>query len=308
MEDRMRRKILLPLDGSSFAEAAAPYAVSIAEKSGAEVTIALVHPSLPAVTEQSHTELIEWARRGEQGYMDEAAERLFKGTDISVSSTLLTGDPPRALVQHAADERVDLVVMATQGWGPASRLWIGSVADRMVRELTLPLLLVRPNGEGKGPKAAADAVIRRIILPLDRSRFSEGSLEGAALLAEIFSAEIIPLYVLEVPLEIDRPTFQLLLTEDKRATMGLEADVAATYLKNIVSDLRVRGVNVGSPEVVRGGDVATTILEQTESLEADAIAIATHGEKGVKLLTLGSVTDKVIRGATVPVLVCRPQG
>ena len=307
MEDRMRRKILLPLDGSMFAEAAAPYAVSIAEKSGAEVVIALVHPSLPAVTETSHTELIEWARRGEQSYLDEAAQRLFKGTDISVSTTLLTGDPPSALVQHATDEEADLVVMATQGWGPASRLWIGSVADRLVRELTVPLLLVRPNGD-PAPRAAADAVMRRIILPLDRSRFSEGSLEGAALLAELFSAEVIPLYVLQVPLEIDRPTFQLPLTEDKRATMGLEADAAATYLKNIASDLRVRGVRVDTPKVVRGGDVATTILEQTESLSADAIAIATHGEKGIRLLTLGSVTDKVIRGATVPVLVCRPQG
>ena len=307
MEDATRRKILLPLDGSLFAEAAAPYAVSIAEKSGAEVVIALVHPSLPAVTETSHSELIEWAGRGEQAYLNEAAERLFEGTGISVSSTLLTGDPPRVLVQHATDERVDMVVMATRGWGPASLLWIGSVADRLGRELTVPLLLVRPDGDTV-PKATADAVIRRIILPLDRSRFSEGSLEGAALLAELFSAEVIPLYVLQVPLEIDRPTFQLPLTEDKRATMGLEADASGTYLKNIASDLRVRGVSVDTPKVVRGGDVATTILEQTESLGADAIAIATHGEKGVRLLTLGSVTDKVIRGATVPVLVCRPQG
>ncbi len=89
----MGRKILLPLDGSSFAEAAAPYAVSIAEKSEAEITLALVHPSLPAVTESSHPELIEWARRGEQGYLDDAATRLFEGTDIAVTKTLLTGDP-----------------------------------------------------------------------------------------------------------------------------------------------------------------------------------------------------------------------
>jgi len=304
----MGRKILLPLDGSSFAEAAAPYAVSIAEKSEAEITLALVHPSLPAVTESSHPELIEWARRGEQGYLDDAAKRLFEGTDIVVTKTLLTGDPPAALVKHAADQRVDLVVMSTKGWGPANRLWIGSVADRLVRELTLPLLLIRPKAEGgKAPRAAADAVIRRILLPLDQSRFSEGVLEGAAMLAEIFSATVIPLHVVHRPPEIER-LHGTPLSEDMRAAVSLETEAAATYLRNIASDLRVRGVEVDTPEVVRGGDVASTILDQVDRLEADAIAIATHGEKGIRLLALGSVTDKVIRGASVPVLVCRPQG
>jgi len=304
----MGRKILLPLDGSSFAEAAAPYAVSIAERSEAEVTLALVHPSLPAVTESSHPELIEWARRGEQGYLDDAAKRLFEGTDIAVTTALLTGDPPAALVKHAADQRVDMVVMSTHGWGPANRLWIGSVADRLVRELTLPLLLIRPKDVGKAPRAAADAVIRRILLPLDRSRFSEGVLEGAAMLAEIFSADVIPLHVVEGPSGIDRPSFTFKPGADELSTIGLGTEAAATYLRNIASDLRVRGVEVDTPEVVQGGDVASTILEQVDRLEADAIAIATHGEKGIRLLALGSVTDKVIRGASVPVLVCRPQG
>lgn len=305
----MGRKILLPLDGSSFAEAAAPYAVSIAEKSEAEITLALVHPSLPAVTESSHPELIEWARRGEQGYLDDAATRLFEGTDIAVTKALLTGDPPAALVKHAADQRVDLVVMSTKGWGPANRLWIGSVADRLVRELTLPLLLIRPKAEGgKAPRAAADAVIRRILLPLDQSRFSEGVLEGAAMLAEIFSADVIPLHVVEGPSGIDRPSFTFKPGADELSTVSLGTEAAATYLRNIASDLRVRGVEVDTPEVVQGGDVASTILEQVDRLQADAIAIATHGEKGIRLLALGSVTDKVIRGASVPVLVCRPQG
>ncbi len=304
----MSRKILLPLDGSSFAEAAAPYAVAIAERSEAEIILALVHPSLPAVTENSHPELIEWARRGEQGYLDEAGERLFTGTDIQVTTALLSGDPPATLVEHAIDEHVDLVVMATHGWGPASRLWLGSVADRLVRELTLPLLLVRPDGEVTGPKAAADAVVRRILLPLDRSRVSEGALEGAALLAEVFSSQVIPLHVVQGPPEADWANFTLALGQDERATVGLETEAAKSYLRNIVSDLRVRGVNVDAPVVARGKDVANTILEQADRLEADVIAIATHGEKGIRRLALGSVTDKVIRGAKVPVLVCRPAG
>lgn len=304
----MSRKILVPLDGSSFAETAAPYAVAIAERSEAEVTLALVHPSLPAVTENSHPDLIEWARRGEQGYLDEAAERLFAGTGIEVTTALLTGDPPAALVKHAAEQRVDMVVMATHGWGPASRLWIGSVADRLVRELTLPLLLVRPDEEQTGSEAAADAVVRRILLPLDRSRFGEGVLEGAALLAEIFSAAVIPFHVVQGPPQLDWGNLAIPLDQDDRPLIEVATEAARSYLRNIVSDLRVRGVEVDAPVVVQGEDVAGTILQQADELKADAIAIATHGEKGIRLLALGSVTDKVIRGARVPVLVCRPRG
>ncbi len=147
--------------------------------------------------------------------------------------------------------------MSTKGWGPANRLWIGSVADRLVRELTLPLLIIRPKAEGgKAPRAAADAVIRRILLPLDQSRFSEGVLEGAAMLAEIFSAAVIPLHVVRarsvsagLPL---RPSLA-----PTSFPLGLGTEAAATYLRNIASDLRVRGVDVDTPEVVQGGDVAS---------------------------------------------------
>ncbi len=303
----MRRKILLPLDGSAFAERAAPYAASVADRAGAEVTVALVHPSLPAVTESSRAEMVEWARKGEQAYLDEVATRLFTGTKARVGTSLLRGDPAQTLIAFAEKQEVDLVVMSTQGWGPASRLWLGSVADRMVRELTTPLLLIRPNGELTAPGAPSEALIHRVLLPLDRSRFSECALEGAAFLSELFCAEIVPLYVVEVPVEVDRPPLTLPFLEDKRTTLGLETEAATTYLKNIAAELRTRNVDVGDPLVVRGADVATTILDQVGKTNANAIAIATHGEKGVRRMVLGSVTDKVIRGADVPVLVCRPR-
>jgi nucleotide-binding universal stress UspA family protein len=54
--------------------------------------------------------------------------------------------------------------------------------------------------------------------------------------------------------------------------------------------------------------VAQGILDLAQSRGADVIVIATHGRSGIQRLVLGSVADKVIRGADLPVLVVRPQG
>jgi nucleotide-binding universal stress UspA family protein len=79
------------------------------------------------------------------------------------------------------------------------------------------------------------------------------------------------------------------------------------YVGQVASGLRTRGHQVVRGRVELGGSIAGTILEVAEELEADLIAMATHGRQGARGLMLGSVADQIIRGAGCAVLVQRPE-
>jgi len=82
---------------------------------------------------------------------------------------------------------------------------------------------------------------------------------------------------------------------------------AGAYLEQVAGRLRARSIQV-STQVVVADRPATAILEEAVPQHIDLVAIQTHGRHGLGRLVLGSVADKVIRGAAVPVLVQRPKG
>ena len=82
---------------------------------------------------------------------------------------------------------------------------------------------------------------------------------------------------------------------------------AQDYLDDIVEELHEQGVRATGVAAL-GWNAADSILEVARPERVAAIVIATHGRGGLRRLALGSVTDKVVRGADVPVLVYRPAG
>jgi multidrug resistance efflux pump len=83
------------------------------------------------------------------------------------------------------------------------------------------------------------------------------------------------------------------------------------YVTANLEETRLPGVATGNPvsiqtHVVVGESAATAILDVARSRSIDLIAIATHGRGGLKRLLLGSVTDKIVRGTSTPVLIYRP--
>ena len=148
----MYRSILVPLDGSAAAEEALPMALSLARRFAAALTIIHVHVPIWGVYGEGglYDPLIDREiRDGMQAYLNGVVKRISTGTDISLSSAVLEGLVPGAIKRHATESGVDLVVMTTQGRGPVARFWLGSVADRLVRQSTIPILFVRPQ-EGRG--------------------------------------------------------------------------------------------------------------------------------------------------------------
>ena len=91
-----------------------------------------------------------------------------------------------------------------------------------------------------------------------------------------------------------------------QATQGLRGK-AQEYLDGVAARLKMQGIKVQT-QVALGQSPATTILEMAERLGVDLIALETHGRRGLSRLLLGSVADKVLRGASTPVLIHRSSG
>jgi nucleotide-binding universal stress UspA family protein len=302
------RSILVPLDGSPLAEQAVPLAASIAQRGGGKLRLTLVHELPPAPVDTAAAKLftsVEVAtRKSERAYLRGIQSRLReRGTRLS-SAVTLTGAPASALAQYAQDLGIDLVVMATHGRGGIRRAWLGSVADHLIRTLEVPVLLVRP-AEGRALPDHRPGV-GQILVPLDGSPLAEEALDAAAALARIWDAEVTLLQVVRPVLLSTDPALPLSSAYDEELTAMCRRQ-AQDYLDDVVERMRGQGLRATGVAVL-GWNTADAILDVARPERVAVVALATHGRGGLRRLALGSVADKLVRGADVPVLVYRPAG
>lgn len=147
----MYRKLLVPLDGSSLAERALIHAQSIAERYGA--VIVLVHAVVPlpyvvpnpVMTTGEAAPLIAdaWAAARDEahGYLRRA--RGLLPSDLTVETEVLDGPPATTLLEYAERAGIDMVVMTTHGHSGLGHLVFGNIAEQMLHEAKIPLLLIR---------------------------------------------------------------------------------------------------------------------------------------------------------------------
>jgi nucleotide-binding universal stress UspA family protein len=310
----MYRSVLVPLDGSSFGEQALPLAAGIARR--AKAALQLVHVATPLDVAYAEALLVpdpelEYAlEKRQRGYLEQTAKRAESFAQLPVSTVLLRGEVASSIQLHAVGEKVDLVVMTTHGRGALARFWLGSVADELVRHLTIPILLVRPQ-EGE-PIWQHEPVPKHILLPLDGTPLAEQILEPAIALGGLTGAE----YTLLRAIKPVLPTGPLpggeslgeraekLLTRIQ-ATHERLAREAHGYLEQVARRLRACGLRVQTRVLVEE-QPGRAILVTIAPAAIDLIALATHGRRSLSRWVLGSVADKVIRGSAVPVLVQRP--
>lgn len=306
--------IMVPLDGSGFAEQAVPTAAGLARAAGARLHLVHVHASYPPVAGEEVAEAFlaveEELREAERDELARAAASLSE-QGFEVTTELADGPVVRSLADEAERE-ADLVVMATHGRGAFSRFWLGSVADGLARTCSVPLLFVRPlederEADGRGDASAVPEAgqFAHVLVPLDGSRFAESGLARALPLAALAGADVTLVQVIapvmapgfaypDLPEGVD-PGAMEELREEASGYLGRAAD-------------RIRGEVEGEvrTEVRIHQSAAAGILEAAEALSADLVAMATHGRGGLQRLVLGSVADKVLRGSPIPVFLYRP--
>ncbi len=152
----MYRRVLVPLDGSPLAEAALPHAVAVAGRFGAALTLMQVVTTLPMAAAvdagaaagaeaMMSVDALEASEEAAQEYLGELSRRP-EVEGIQIRRKVVRGRPAREIARAAQEEGVDLIVMSTHGRSGLGRLVFGSVADQVLRESGIPILLVRPRG------------------------------------------------------------------------------------------------------------------------------------------------------------------
>ncbi len=306
----MYHRILVPLDGSLFAEQALPLAMSIADRAGASLRLARVHvlylfQDTNAARLPYDPELDALAKEQEAVYLSGVAQRLAAIAPVPVTTNVLNGLTADAILEEAQASKADLIVMTTHGRGPMSRFWLGSVADEMLRRTPVPILLIRPQEET--PEPTALPVLKHLLVPLDGTPLAERVVQPALALGQPMQARFTLLRLITPWLfpghdpSVDSPT------GEGGGRLDLQHHEAQAYLEAIAEGIRKRGCSVQTCVAVHR-QPAAGILEEARQVGADCITLATHGRGGLKRLLLGSVADKVLRSATIPLLVCRPAG
>jgi nucleotide-binding universal stress UspA family protein len=298
----MSRSILIPLDGSSFSEQALPLARTVAGRQGARLEIVHVHDRQSDAEWELLTPFryagLERSEREWDGAEKQHEEEYLHGQLDGSVCKVLEGPIVASLEEEIAAADPDLIIMTTHGRGGFSRAWLGSVADQLIREAHKPILLVR--GSEEEPKAV-DAKLDRILIPLDGSPLAESVLAHAMSLAEPETSRITLLRVV-APAYV-ATEFNALAESEK--VLQERVETAHAYLGDLATRLSVEGYLVDT-DVVVSSLPAATILDYARRHQVELICMATHGRSGVKRLLLGSVADKVLRAAEIPILIYRP--
>ena len=273
--------VLVPLDGSDKDARALAVAVDFAHVSDATLHLIRVLDPAARGTSGAPTETRRDVERG----LREAAERVATGAGRPATCEVLDGsDVSGVLLARSAALNALATVMATGAPRAADRAIRGSVADRVVREGTRPVVLVAPPADYLGGRQLR---LRRGLVPVD------GSDASLAVLGH--------LQALPRARELELVLLQVVLPDLRRAAAG----EAARRLDAIAERSRSAGVPA-DVRVVEARDPAVAIVDAVRQELVDFIAMRTRGAGGVERTVLGSVATTVVRASEVPVFLVPP--
>lgn len=267
-------KIMVPLDGSQLAEMALPIAVSLAEKSGAEICLVTVASGKPGDLVYDDSEL----------YLEEVSESL-RQSGFGSCFHIGTGTAVDTIVRVVDEQRVDLIVMTTRGRSGIARGILGSVTDAVISEVSIPVYVVRSD-TAKSAEASSGSD-SSVIVPLDGSELAETALDTAISFAQ---SALSPIYLLRV---VDENTS----SEAK--------DIAGTYLDRLSEKLAKQKV-LAIPELMCG-HAGESIIRSMNRRPGSVVVMTTRGAGGLTRWMRGSVADWLVRRAPGPIMVVSPR-
>jgi nucleotide-binding universal stress UspA family protein len=290
-------RALIPLDGTSLSESAFDFLPLLKTMGFSSVRLVSVWESAWEEPEsKDHDELLDEAsekgRSYLNAYLEQQAERA-RAVGLEAEVDVRLGRAADEVIEAAAG--ADLVLIATHGRSGVARWWLGSVADKVVREVACPVLLIGPNVR----QDFAAGAMRRVLLPLDGSQQAEEALPVAVWIAGLTGAEIEVVRCMSLtPVAYD-PSMSIYSAD---LIDSLE-EAVREYLAGV--EQRLAGKTVKTTMLV--GGAGEMLLEHLEKEPADLVVMTSHGRSGVQRVALGSVTDRLLHGPA-PVLVVRPGG
>jgi nucleotide-binding universal stress UspA family protein len=283
------QRLLFTTDFSECAERAFSHASHLAVRYESELHVLNVtSPHRPS--EEDPLGLLDLEPESE-GLFSDAADPEEVDDVVVIHSRMTAHSPVAGILDYAEHHEIDLIVMGTHGRVGIDHLLSGSVAEDVVRHAACPVLTVRCK-DGAGWKDQ----VRRILVPVD---FSEHTPVRTAIeLAHAYGAEVDLLHVIE---EAVLPTIYGVEPLSPGAPLYVQRTEGA--LRKTIADLPTGDLTVRSH--VRIGNPTRRILEFAQEGGSDLIVLGSQGRTGLGKLLMGSVADKVVRLADVPVFTAK---
>lgn len=265
----MFKRILVPVDGSAYSTQILPLAAALAARHRTALQLVRI-----VGTESEHRTAAP------------ELERLADTVSARAACIIDDGDAVEAVLTEADREPHTLIAMTSHGRTGVLEALFGSLALRLVRARSVPVLVHRPRVPA-GPAASADP-IRRVVLPLDGSEMALAMAPEAARFAAWLGARLVVVSALGA--EGDVPPDIHLRAADEAAGVRAQAQGLA----------RQFGVDAGW-EVLHGKP-ADAICEFVRSERGTVLAMATRGAGALQTAMVGSVAATCLRKAGVPIL------
>lgn len=283
----MYDNILLPFDGSEGAAEVLHHASELAHWVDATIQILYVADTTrDSVTVVDGRAIDVLEQKGED-IVEEAAKTLDT-LGVPYDTDVLQGNPAPTIVEYAERYDQDIVVMPTHGREGISRYLIGSVSEKVVRLSSVPVLTVRMQ-----PDETLNFPYENILVPTDGSAAATHAAENVLSFAASLDATV---HVLSV---VEKSSLGL----DVRSTTSAEkSEQAATdAVETVVSEANKRGIT-NTVRHIEHGTPVKEILGCIESNDIHAVGMGTTGKRGTDRILLGSVAEKTVRSAPVPVM------
>ena len=300
----MFKRILVPLDGSNLAEMVLPFTISLAEQ--LQATLVLFHVVEKNAPMEIHGQRHLREVAAAKAYFNRIAAR-FSSPAVpilkDVHEVQETG-VAQTICDHAEELHTDLIVLCAHGNGGLRDMFLGSIAQQVIRQGNTPVLFIRPEmviDQGGN-------LVRHILIPLDGSEEHEVAIPVAAYLAEKYTAKI---HLVTVIPSVETLSVKKAITSrvSPRMTtlaLNIHAQQAEEYLLQRSQKFARQGITAVS--TVLHGDIPTKLIEMIAVEGIDLVVMATHGHNMIDAHWEGNLTPRFLHKSPVPVFLVRGKG
>ena len=274
------KNILVPFDFSEYAEAALDFALEFSQVTQGHVTVLNVIEYPLATTFNVSGEIGQFDQEDEVFTLElikKTKERMAslynseKYAQAEFATQVMMGNPYEGITNLVEEKGTDLIIMGTKGATGIREMFVGSNAEKVVRQATCPVITIHKEQKFEG--------IKKIVYATDLDASHEPILDKFKEFQDLFNSHIDLVWV-HTPHNV------------------IHEDAARERLEEIAKAHSLTNYEI---HVAKGFYPEEGILLHAWNVKADMVALATHGYKGLAHLFLGSIAEDVVNHGTVPV-------
>ena len=279
--------VLCPFDGSEGANEVLHHVSQLAHWADATVHLLFVADTNRDSVTVVENEVVDALVQEGRDVVEEGAE-VLQNLGVDHETDVVQGNPAETIVDYADRYEHDLIVMPTRGKEGLSRYLGGSVSEKVVRLSSVPVLTTRMQADEE-----LTFPYERVLVPTDGSEAATRAVRHALALAGALDATVHALSAVE----------DTALGLDVRSTVASEASeqAAEEAVEGVAEMASEYGVDDVETHIEHGSPVEV-IRETIESTDSHAVVMGTTGRRGTDRILLGSVAEKTVRTAPVPVI------